>query len=98
MSRARRLAGSFLRRWLAPAVAALLVVGGLHQLEKWSQLQGWALYSMAGRTRSVSPRPDPRIVIVAIDEATLADRRIPKWGSGGLNRSAHARLVRQLRD
>lgn len=41
---------------------------------------------------------DPRIVVVTLDESTLADSRVEQWIPGVLRRSEHARLLRELRE
>lgn len=91
------LANNLLRRWLAPALVAAGLAGGVHLLERHLNVHGWALVWLMGQARAAAPEPDPRIVVVAIDEATLADPRLPRWGPGTLDRAAHVATVRRLR-
>jgi adenylate cyclase len=84
------------QRWLVPALVSAGLVAGVKALEYRAGIQGWALAWLTGRVRSAAPRPDPRVVVVGIDEATLKDPRLPHWGPDILDRRAHAEVLRRL--
>jgi adenylate cyclase len=85
-------------RWLVPACLAWLLVLLVALAEPADNREGAALVFLARHVLSSAPRPDPRIVIVALDDATLADPRLPKWGPDTLNRRSHAQLTRRLKE
>lgn len=86
------------RRWAAPALAAAALILGGQELDRRADLEGWALTWLGARVTAAGPRPDPRIVVVGIDEESLRDPRLPHWGPGTLARRAHAELLRRLHD
>lgn len=91
----RLLAGALLK-WVVPAAAAvgLIWMSGAYELR--ANQQAWALRQLMGMARRPPPRPDSRIVVVALDDASLADSRLPKWGPSTLDRRSHIRLIREL--
>lgn len=82
-----------LRIW-APLllVAVLFGVAARH----WGRSAYLLSYPFLVRTLPPIPRPDPRVVVVELDDATLEDPRIAKWGPSAISRREHARVVREL--
>lgn len=51
---------------------------------------------LLANTLPPTKRPDPRLTLVALDDETLEDPRLPFWAPRLLNRRAHARLLREI--
>jgi CHASE2 domain-containing sensor protein len=97
--RARRL--EVRNRRLAAAVVALLVIAGSLGLYLWNPrpLQRAELRTVDARFSVRGARaPDPRLVLVAVDDKTLARRGVELGRNGNivLPRADHARLLRRL--
>jgi adenylate cyclase len=94
--RGRRRLNRLLRQWVVPAAITAALLAALDQAKLRSTWSGWALKELFARVTSSAPRPDPRLVLVELDDATLDDLRLPKWGPEMLARRAHRKVVQQI--
>lgn len=81
-----------------PVLLAALLIYAFQALDRRSNPQGSALDFLLARLPNPAPRPDPRVVIVAIDDATLDDARVPKWGPAAIDRTAHTHVIHAVHD
>lgn len=84
------------RRVLLTLAPVLLVVAVL--AASWGRSLYYLSHGLLAQTLPPVGSPDPRIVLVALDDATLEDPQMPVWGPGILRRSAHGRLLDELRE
>jgi CHASE2 domain-containing sensor protein len=97
--RARRLEAR--NRRLAVAVVALLVVAGSLALYLWNPgpLQRAELRTLDARFSVRGGRaPDPRLVMLTVDDKTLARRSVHLRGGRDLSRPDYARMLDRLRE
>jgi adenylate cyclase len=97
--RARRL--EVRNRRLAAAVVALMVVAGSLALYLWNPgpLQRAELRTVDARFSVRGGRaPDPRLVLLTVDDKTLARRSIHLRGGRDLARADYARILDRLRE
>lgn len=77
---------------LAPVLLIVFLIGA-----RWGRSLYYLSHSYLSQTLPPPRTPDPRVVLVALDDETLSDPRIPRWAPNILRRRAHARLLRELK-
>lgn len=85
----------FAARAVVTLGAILLFPPTLQGLQKNREFY-YRSYPLLARTFPTPARPDPNVVVVGLDDATLDDARLPHWGPAVLRRRAHARVVEEL--
>ncbi len=82
--------------WAVALALAGLYLLGLHRSSRLLYYQSHGLLTRLVARLPGAARPDARIVLVYLDDATLTDARLPLWTTGVLHRRAHARVLREL--